>query len=231
MDYDVQEINAFDEFVGIENEWNTLLSNSHCNIPQLRHEWFRIWWSHFGQQNKMVVILIRANGSLVFAISLMEVRRSFFGLPFIVLESMTNYHSGRYSFLMENGEDKAQSVFFQYLHSRLDTWHMLQLQSVLDDINAHESFINNARSKKLNVIMAGFALNDAAKCHRPVVAARIRRHGNHGGNFQCAGHRHDIISGAGSFQFGFGASKKFIGQRTVKTRLRLPMKRSLLKKP
>lgn len=145
MKFETIEINGFEEFLDMEHEWNLLLSKSHYNVPFLRHEWLRLWWSHFGHANKLVIILVRKAGCLVFAIPLMEVKKNYMGVPFIILQSMTNSHSCRYHFMMMPGEEDAVKSFWDYLRNRKRKWHLLQLRELPSDISQYEMLLRIAR--------------------------------------------------------------------------------------
>lgn len=145
MSYDILEIGELDEFCKLEEEWNLLLSASHCDIPFLRHEWLRNWWLNFGGNNRLAVICIRKNGGLVGAFPLMEVRTTFAGLPFIILQSMTNAHSFRYHFLLSPGEEDSLTAFWQYLRSRSRKWDLLQLEEMPADVLTYEVVCDTAR--------------------------------------------------------------------------------------
>jgi CelD/BcsL family acetyltransferase involved in cellulose biosynthesis len=138
MNYEVMEINDFKKFLELEEEWNFLLSQSQCNIPFLRHEWLMLWWEHFGCTNRFSFIVIRKAGELVFAMPLMETVSYNIGIPFITLESVTNYHSYRYHFLMKGKNREIIETFWKYLCCRPRTWHMLKLSEMPSDIPSYE---------------------------------------------------------------------------------------------
>lgn len=143
--YKVEEINEFNKFLTLEKEWNLLLSQSYYNIPFLRHEWFRTWWEHFGNTNQMVVIIIRKANHLVLALPLMEVINSFFFVPFITLQSMTNDHSFCYHLLLRRNEEEALRMLWQYLRHRPRPWDLLLLQDLPSDVPGYELLLNHAR--------------------------------------------------------------------------------------
>lgn len=145
MAYEVLEISELDQFWKLEEEWNSLLSVSHCDIPFLRHEWLSNWWLHFGGSNRLAVVCIRKNGGLVGAFPLMEVRTTFAGLPFIILQSITNAHSFRYHFLLLPGEEDSLTAFWQYLRGRSRRWDLLQIEEIPADVPAYEVLCHTAR--------------------------------------------------------------------------------------
>ena len=151
MAYEVVEISELDQFLKLEEEWNLLLSVSHCDIPFLRHEWFRNWWLNFGGSNRLAVVCIRKKGGLVGAFPLMEARTTFAGLPFITLQSITNAHSFRYHFLLWPGEEGSLTAFWKYLRSRSRRWDLLQLKEMPTDVPVYEVLRDTARKDSFPV--------------------------------------------------------------------------------
>jgi len=156
--YTFEEIHTVQDFLGIEAEWNGLLDESLADLPFLRHEWFRIWWSQFGGNQQPVILLGRRGSRLCFAAPLMEVNRRILGLPFTCLQSMTNFHSCRFDLLVRAGEEPVLDSFCEYLAGRRG-WDLLLLQDVADDSPVLPGLIRAARA-------AGYRIgtNDAYSC-------------------------------------------------------------------
>lgn len=146
MNSKVDEISDPGRFALLEEEWNNLLSQSNCDIPFLRHEWFMNWWANFGGNNRMAVICVRRKGELVGAFPLMEIKEAFACLPLIILQSMTNLHSFRYHFIVKSGEDDTFQVFWHYLRHRQRRWDLLQLQYLPSDIPNYEALRQTAQN-------------------------------------------------------------------------------------
>lgn len=141
----ISEISDIGEFLAIEQEWNELLAESHCNIPFLRHEWLRIWWQHFGPPNRLAVMVGRKGSQLVFAVPLMEVKDSHAGIPLTILQSLTNQHSFRFNFIVRRGEESKMEDFWRYLRQRRRKWHLLLLQEVPSDTPVWQLAIDTAQ--------------------------------------------------------------------------------------
>lgn len=150
MNYEVTEIAELKEFEKLEAEWNNLLSQSHCNVPFLRHEWFINWWISFGEKNRLAIISVRKDGELVCAFPLMEVRTQFALVPFVILQSMTNYHSFRYHFLLKSGGEGALQAVWDYLCRRPRRWDLLQLQEIPADNPIYSVLSDMAEKDLLN---------------------------------------------------------------------------------
>ncbi len=144
MSIEIQELNTFREFIELENEWNELVEDSYYNAPFVRHEWFRVWWQSFGDNDKLVVILARENGRLLFAMPLVEKHVSVMGKKFFILQSLTNSHSFRYTFVLRKSRDDVINDVWKYFQSRSQKWHLMILQEMPSDAVDYERLLNVA---------------------------------------------------------------------------------------
>lgn len=148
MSYDVIEISDRNGFERLKEEWNDLLSKSSCNLSFLRHEWFLNWWNHFGGSNCLSIIIVRRDGALAGIFPLMEVNKIFAGAPFVILQSMTNFHSPRFHFIVKSGKEDVLLAFWQYLRRRPRRWDLLQLQNMPSDIPGYAALLRIAREDR-----------------------------------------------------------------------------------
>jgi hypothetical protein len=132
LNYQVEEISDFDTFLSLEKEWNVLLAMSPVNAPFLRHEWFRIWWKAFGRGKRLALLTVRSKGRLAAVVPFMEERGFRVGIPCRVWVSMSNDHSCRFDWIMEEGPDETRirivEAVVAYLAQRTPRVHLLELQ-------------------------------------------------------------------------------------------------------
>jgi hypothetical protein len=147
----IKELSDIEEFLALEREWNELLTDSHCDIPFLRHEWLKIWWRHFGPPNRLAVMVGREQKRLVFALPLMETREWYAGIPITVLRSLTNEHSFRFNFIVRRGTESAIEDFFRYLNQRSRRWHILVLKELPTDSPIAEMAVDFASRQRFPV--------------------------------------------------------------------------------
>ena len=126
--YEVSEISKPDAFLGLESEWEALLDESSCDLPFLTHDWFRLWWEHFGADRRVAILTARRAGKLVLAMPLMEARERWFPAPLPKLHSLTNAHSYRYQILLARGEEGSVRAVWEALKRRRRAWHLLELE-------------------------------------------------------------------------------------------------------
>jgi hypothetical protein len=148
MSISVYEVTDFEHFVQMKDEWNHLLSVSYSDIPFLRHEWFVNWWLHFGTGKRLVIFLAKDEKRLVFAMPMMQVNVFSKAVPFIILQSLTNYHSYRYHFILKQGREDVISYVFDYIRHRPQPWHLLLLEFLPSDFPCHRLLVEAARNYK-----------------------------------------------------------------------------------
>jgi len=133
MTYTVTEINDPREFSLLEPEWNLLHAQSYRPLPFTRHEWFRLWWEHFAGTNRLSVLIVRKGARLVAAMPLMEAPLPFSCGARIQLQSLTNFHSYWYRWLVAAGEEAAALEAWDYLRRRERAWTLVQLRGLSTD--------------------------------------------------------------------------------------------------
>ena len=146
MTVEVSEIRDPQAFFAQELEWNELLARSHFDVPFLRHEWLRTWWTHFSRNDQISVILARRDGRLAFAMPLLEDKISLGPVKLTALRSLTNTHSFRYHFLLERGREDVIEAVWDYLLQRDRRWHVLVLADVPMDVGIGEQLLGHVRS-------------------------------------------------------------------------------------
>ena len=144
--YAVAEISEPDEFLSLASEWNPLLADSACDLPFMTHDWFRLWWKHFGAGRRLSILTARRDGRLVLAMPLMESRGRWLLAPFVTLRSLTNAHSYRYNVLLARGEEESVRAGWNYLRrERSRPWHVLEFERFETGFPADTELMRAAR--------------------------------------------------------------------------------------
>jgi CelD/BcsL family acetyltransferase involved in cellulose biosynthesis len=143
--YEVAEISELGDFLALETEWNALLDECDCDLPFLRHDWFRLWWSHFGAGRRLAVITARRNGLLALALPVLEERERWLPAPLVKLRSLTNAHSFRFQIPLRRGEEGSVAAAWSYLERRRRPWHMLEFERVPTGFSADRELLDRAR--------------------------------------------------------------------------------------
>jgi CelD/BcsL family acetyltransferase involved in cellulose biosynthesis len=126
--YEVAEISELNDFLALESDWDALLDECDCDLPFLRHDWFRIWWGRFGAGRRLSIVTARRDGRLALALPMVEEREGWFPAPRVKLHSLTNAHSFRFQIPLRRGEEGSVRAAWSYLEKRNRPWHMLEFE-------------------------------------------------------------------------------------------------------
>lgn len=136
----LDRVTAFNDFLLLKEDWNTLLSKSSYDSVFLRHEWFSAWWQAFGDQKELFVLLIKENGSLVGIAPLMLVSEKFRGLPVRCLKFIANDESPRADFIIKQNRTDILPFLLDFLEKAHNDWDLIVLKSILKKSETYQYF-------------------------------------------------------------------------------------------
>jgi CelD/BcsL family acetyltransferase involved in cellulose biosynthesis len=100
----VEKITSYEQFEQLEPKWNSLLAESASNNISLTSEWLTTWWSIFGKDRELLILLVRDNKQLVAIAPLLARQVQHYNLlPYKRLE------------FLASGEDEADEICSSYL--------------------------------------------------------------------------------------------------------------------
>jgi CelD/BcsL family acetyltransferase involved in cellulose biosynthesis len=121
-------------FLALEREWNELVVTTQ-DEPFYRHEFLRVWMTHFNPATRLEVLTSRDRaGKLAAVFPLMRTRGFICGLPARLSTSIGNAHSCRFDMVAEDGS-AAGKRFFAHLAAD-KSWDVLRIADVPDGGNA-----------------------------------------------------------------------------------------------
>ena len=127
----VDIVTDYDQFVGLEDEWNDAVDRARIPHPFLRHEWIRTWWDSFAAsghiRRELHIIVVREQDRLVGIAPLMREHSVFYGLPIRRLAITANDHTPRADFIVAGREDVVYRAIWKSLAREIDRWDVLQL--------------------------------------------------------------------------------------------------------
>jgi len=118
----------------MEQEWNELVVTTQ-DEPFYRHEFLRIWMTHFNPGARLEILTARdRSGKLAAVFPLMKTRGFLCGLPARLGLSTGNSHSCRFDMVAEDGR-AAGKTFFAHLAAD-KTWDVIRIADVPEGGNA-----------------------------------------------------------------------------------------------
>ena len=127
----VKEVN---DFQLLKDEWNILLKKSIIddNIF-LTWEWLSTWWEHFGQERRLLILLVEEGNKVLAIVPLMlsryKVKRfgnikkvEFVGVP----------HSDYHNFIILEKEKECLRNIINYLKYEVSGWNWIELREIVE---------------------------------------------------------------------------------------------------
>jgi CelD/BcsL family acetyltransferase involved in cellulose biosynthesis len=123
----VRLISSLDEFIAIGVEWDNLVERSGVDPVFLSHAWLRTWWECFGEGNQLCIFTIREGSVLMGAAPLMIADTRMYGLKVRCLQSIYNYHTPRFDFLIADRHDEVYKALWSEIANPAQKWDFVLL--------------------------------------------------------------------------------------------------------
>ena len=88
-DLSIECISKYEEFVSLENDWNTLLSDNEIDSIFLSHGWFKCFWDAWGKGKRLWILVARTDSRLFGVAPLMLLKGWHLRLPVKILSFNT----------------------------------------------------------------------------------------------------------------------------------------------
>jgi CelD/BcsL family acetyltransferase involved in cellulose biosynthesis len=126
----VEIITEESEFLALEHIWNPLLQRSGMGNIFLTFEWLYTWWRHFGQGNRLSILVVRNQGWIVGLAPLIITNRE----GFRQLSMMGGRAADFKDFIIADDEDREaviEAILDAIIKER--TWDFFQLKGLRED--------------------------------------------------------------------------------------------------
>jgi CelD/BcsL family acetyltransferase involved in cellulose biosynthesis len=136
----IKIINKFEDFLKLEFIWSELLSNSDSDTPFLTFEWVKCWWQAFGKSKELLIILIKNEKNNIIAIApLMRIEDKYRNFNVRTVCFIKDSNSSHSNFIIIQRNDEVLKRIFSFLHEIRDTWDLIVLDYIIDEINSYSS--------------------------------------------------------------------------------------------
>jgi CelD/BcsL family acetyltransferase involved in cellulose biosynthesis len=134
LEYDAVEAVERRTFMAMEEQWNALVVAT-TNEPFYRHEFLRIWVSHFMPRARLEILTIRDGaGRLAAGLPLVKMRGFVCGVPTRLAVAPANSHSCRFDIIADDGAAAARALLSHLSADK--TWDVIELTDVPENGNA-----------------------------------------------------------------------------------------------
>jgi hypothetical protein len=130
-DLSIECISKFEDFVSLENDWNTLLDDNEIDSVFLSHGWFKCFWHAWGK-GKCLRVLVARTGTRLFGVApLMFYSGRHLRLPVKILSFIENDESPHCGFIIhKNAVQDVIPAFFNYIYANQNAWDILMLRKM-----------------------------------------------------------------------------------------------------
>lgn len=144
---EVSEITNLSEFERLKDIWNKVLQKSADPDVFSTWEWIWCWWTHYGKDRKLRILVAEENGEISGIAPLMLSKYSFFHLCKISkIEFIGSSTSDYNSFILVKNEKKCLNLFLSKL-MKVSDWNLMELR----DIRENTVFSNTLTDTCVNI--------------------------------------------------------------------------------
>jgi len=130
-DLSIECISKFEDFVSLENDWNSVLNDSEIDSVFLSHGWFKCFWDAWGKGKCLRVLVARAGNRLFGLAPLMLYTGRHLRLPVKILSFIENDESPHCGFIIyKDAVHYVIPAFLNYIYARQNGWDILILRKM-----------------------------------------------------------------------------------------------------
>ncbi len=134
------------EFESLAGVWDSLLQKSEDdNSPYLSHEWLSTWWKHFGEVNKLNILLIEKDHQVIGIVPLMKTEYRTGLLKLRALETIGSVNCNYVGLIPPENREEAVTALLAYVE---------------------EALVNNGIVLRLTLVPEDSKFLDALRSHR-----------------------------------------------------------------
>jgi len=123
------EINDFREFLSLKEEWTNILQRCRHTIFST-WEWLSTWWKYFGDDKKLMLLLIKEDNEIIAIAPLMYSVHTMFGLRRGKIEFIGAPMSDYNDFIITEKHEECLKLFINYLNNVKEKWDCIDLLDV-----------------------------------------------------------------------------------------------------
>ncbi|MCJ7424825.1 GNAT family N-acetyltransferase [Candidatus Bathyarchaeota archaeon] len=124
----IKELNEYDQFAELREQWNDVLSKSKDNEVFLTWEWLSTWWRHYGKERELTILLAEDGEKIVGIAPLMRSIYNLFGLKLRKIQFIGAEHTDYRNFILTAKGSECSKLFIKYL-SKL-SWDCLEFGDI-----------------------------------------------------------------------------------------------------
>lgn len=137
--YSIEEITDPGDLEKIKEIWDSLASQQGIYMPFLCFSWFKIWFSHFLRDHRLLILLLCREGEILAIAPFMITGERHKGVRVRKIELIGNVYSPIRYFILGSADEKEKeknlSYIFTFLRERYRGWTILDLNAIPEEDN------------------------------------------------------------------------------------------------
>lgn len=124
----IKELNEYDQFIDLREQWNDVLKKSKDNNIFLTWEWLSTWWKHYGKERKLMILLAEDREKIVAIAPLTYSVYKLLGFRLRKIEFLGIEHTDYCNFILAERKEESLKLFLKYLNKL--SWDCLELRPI-----------------------------------------------------------------------------------------------------
>ena len=125
----ITEINRIEDFLALENAWNSLLETVNHTVFS-RWEWLSTWWKHFGNNKRLLILLAEEHNQIVAIAPLMYSVENVYGLRIGKIEFIGTPDAAYCDFILGEKRKECIKLFMNYLNNYHEKWSNIKFSDI-----------------------------------------------------------------------------------------------------
>jgi CelD/BcsL family acetyltransferase involved in cellulose biosynthesis len=136
MAYSVSKIESINDFRDLKSRWDQFVKDKKLHHPFLEHDWFELWFEHFKDKHKLLILILKDEDEMKAMCPLMLTDENIRGFLVKKIELIGNIYSPIRNILFANQKNKemkkSAQVLFSFLAAQND-WDIMDLNSLPEE--------------------------------------------------------------------------------------------------
>jgi len=128
---EIIKVTKYEDFLGLENQWNQLAQSYSDDKPFYSHQWFKVWWDSFAGKKSLHVLVAQQEEKILAIAPLTMSKGVYMGFPMRIVEFMANDHSHKIDFIYAYDNVAGVERILDYLWEQRN-WDLLRLEDILE---------------------------------------------------------------------------------------------------
>lgn len=124
---------TFEDFLDARAEWNAALQRSNDNHIFETWEWLSIWWRHYGDERRFILVTVNDGKKMLAAAPMMSSNYKLFGLRLAKIEFIATPASDYHTFLLSERKRECAKMLIAHAADTAAEWDCIELQEIPDD--------------------------------------------------------------------------------------------------